>query len=81
MTEWMAFIWTLTVTFVPMLTPSFCQPEKLLPPADAGAVKLTEVPLKYERLKDVVPLLAPALSAGDTVIGTPVAGFVESILS
>ncbi len=53
------------------------QDEKLLPLAVDGAVRVIEVPELYVRVKLVFPLPWLELSAGDTVIATPLAGFVE----
>jgi hypothetical protein len=52
--------------------------EKVLPPELAGAVKVTVVPELYVRVKLVEPLAALLLSAGETVMATPLAGSTES---
>jgi hypothetical protein len=49
-------------------------------PEVAGAVSVTVVPELYVRVKLVVPFAAPLLSAGETVMATPLAGLVESIV-
>ena len=51
--------------------------EKVLLPAFAGAVTVTTVPELYVRVKVALPFVAPLLSAGETVMLTPVAGLTE----
>ena len=53
------------------------QEEKELPPAVAGAVRVTEVPARYVRVKPVEPLTAPLISDCETLMATPLAGFAE----
>jgi hypothetical protein len=53
------------------------QEAKVLLPAAAGAVIVTAVPALYVRVKIALPFVAPLLSAGKTLIPTPVAGFTE----
>ena len=55
--------------------------EKAFPPAVPGAVNVTVVPELYVRAKLVVPFPELLLSAGDTAIATPLAGFAESTVS
>jgi hypothetical protein len=57
------------------------QEEKLLPPAVAGAVSVTAAPDLYVRVKADDPLVAPLLSAGVTVMATPLLGVAESTVS
>ena len=57
------------------------QEEKLLELAVLGAVSVTEVPESYVRVKLVLPLPRPELSAGETLIATPLAGVVEFTVS
>jgi len=52
-------------------------PDKLFLPEAAGVVRVTVVPAAKVRVKLVVPLLAPLLSVGVTVIATPLDGLVE----
>lgn len=51
--------------------------ENLLLPAVAAAVNVTAVPLLYVRVKLVVPFPELLLSAGLTVIATPLEGEAE----
>jgi hypothetical protein len=46
-------------------------------PEVAAAVSVTLVPELYVRVKLVLPLPPPLLSAGKTPIATPLAGFAE----
>jgi hypothetical protein len=55
--------------------------ENELPPEVAGAVSTTAAPLLYVRVKLVLPLPAPLLSAGETTMATPLAGLVELTVS
>jgi hypothetical protein len=55
--------------------------EKVLLPDEAGAVSVTEVPELYVRVKLVLPFVALLLSAGETVMATPLAGLVEFTVS
>jgi hypothetical protein len=48
-----------------------------LVPEVAGAVNVALVPATYVRAKLVLPLPLPLMSAGETPIATPLAGFVE----
>jgi hypothetical protein len=70
---------TLQVTVVDVHPP--LQETNVLPPALAGAVRVTDVPELYVRVKLVLPLAAPLLSAGETVMVAPLAGVVESTVS
>jgi len=72
----LAVIDTVQVTVLAEVQP--VHEEKVLLPEVEGAVKVTEVPELYVRVKLVVPLAALLLSAGETVMATPLAGLVES---
>jgi hypothetical protein len=67
---------TVHVTVLAVVQP--VQEEKVLLPDVEGAVSVTDEPELYVRVKLVIPLLAPLLSAGATVIATPLAGVLES---
>jgi hypothetical protein len=71
----LAFIVTLQVTVVAVVQPD--HETKLLTPDATGAVNVTDVPALYVRVKLADPLPDPLLSAGVTVIATPLAGLTE----
>ena len=74
-----AFNVTLQVTVLEVVQP--VHDEKMFAPEVAGAVRTTEVPELYIRVKLVEPLPLPLLSAGKTAIATPLAGLDESTVS
>jgi hypothetical protein len=74
-----AFIVTLQVTVLAVVHP--LHEEKLLTPEVAGAVRVTDDPELYESVKLVFPLVVPLLSAGETVMATPLAGLTEFTVS
>jgi hypothetical protein len=55
--------------------------ENVLLPDVEGAVSVTAAPELYVRVKLVVPLVAPPLSAGNTVMATPLEGLAEFTVS
>jgi hypothetical protein len=75
----LAFNVTSQVTVLEVVHP--VQDENALPPAEAGAVSVTVVPGAYVRVKLVLPLDALLMSAGETLIETPLAGLVELTVS
>jgi hypothetical protein len=50
--------------------------ENVLPPALAGAVKVTELPIRYLRVKPATPLPAPLMSFRLTAMVTPLVGLI-----
>jgi hypothetical protein len=72
----LAVIDTVQVTVLAEVQP--VHEEKVLLPEVAGAVSVTVVPELYVRVKLDVPFPALLLSAGETVMATPLAGLVES---
>ena len=72
---------TVTVQFAPEVEVHPDHEENALPPAVAGAVSVTEVPLLYVSAKPVLPPLRLWLSAGEAEIGTPEAGLAEFTVS
>lgn len=74
-----AFNVTLQVTVLDVVHPDHAL--NACVPADAGAVIVTDVPALYVRLKLALPFPAPLLSAGATVIETPVVGLVVFTVS
>ena len=71
----MTFNVMLHVTVLAVVQP--VHEEKMLAPEVAGAVRVTAVPALYVREKLVDPLAALLLSAGETVMATPLAGLAE----
>ena len=75
----LALIVKLQVTVVDVHPP--LHEEKAFPPDVVGAVSVTDVPASYVRVKLVLPFATLLISAGETVIATPLAGVAEFTVS
>jgi hypothetical protein len=66
-----------TVQVTPLEVVQPVQDKNELPPTVGGAVRVTDAPAEYVRVKPVEPLAAPLTSGCETPMETPLAGFVE----